>query len=62
MMVATCPYCGVDLEEYDIYDTEMDISVYQYVVGGCPECGRTFQWENKFEYVGFQNLRETKGE
>ena len=58
-MVATCPYCGTDLVEDESLDTMVEPSVvYNALAGHCEDCGRNFQWVEKFEYLGFDGLEE----
>lgn len=59
MVVARCPYCGVDLIEDECYDLTCEGSyVLEYVVGHCDACEREFQWKNRYDYVSFEGLEE----
>lgn len=54
-----CPKCKTELEIDDTYDYECDGDFfYEKVVGGCPNCGKEYQWELVYQYYGEENLVE----
>lgn len=59
---ASCPNCGADIEyssfSYDDYDENV---VYFEGAGKCPDCGKKWEWEEKFvlsEIRFFKEVRE----
>ena len=60
-----CPYCGEYVEIDDTFDTEdnaFDNTFIYHVVGSCPKCNKTFQWEEHYRMIfnGFKNVTEIK--
>lgn len=58
MEIATCPNCGVELEEDDIYDTSSGDGYVEYVVGHCPNCNKEYQWKNYYDFSGVGEIEE----
>ena len=55
-----CPHCNVELETTDCYDVQYeDERVIYLQIGYCPECDRSFQWDEVYEYTETINLEET---
>lgn len=59
---ASCPNCGADIIynsfAYDDYDEN---EVYYKGTGTCPDCGKKWEWEEKFtlsEIRFFEEVRE----
>lgn len=58
-MNAKCPYCDFYLMEDESYDLGIDFSeIREYVVGHCDNCGREFQWTNRYVFSGSCEILE----
>lgn len=56
---AMCYHCDSALESYDVVEVwDEPNGIGHLVVGTCPICGRQYQWEEVFEYVGYKNVQE----
>lgn len=57
-----CPICSVPLN-VDLYQTEYsNHTYYDYLIGECPQCGRTYSWEEVFSFDHVQNFKMEKEE
>lgn len=54
-----CPKCNCELEIDGCYDIWIDDEFYtEKVVGGCPNCGKVFQWEINYKFFNESDLME----
>ena len=54
-----CPKCNCALEVFDMYDTEHnDEWCVEQFVGGCPICGKEYQWNRNFKFFNEDELME----
>ena len=54
-----CPYCNIDLEFDDV--SEQIFSENRYIdlcIGHCPQCKKNFRWEETFERISVDKVRE----
>ena len=58
---AKCTYCNVALSIKDVMDRECASDVIvNYCIGTCPQCGKVFSWEEVFDRIGIDELKEER--
>lgn len=56
-----CPRCNCELEVDECFDTFTDDEFHtERVVGGCPICGKVFQWDINYKFFNEDELVECK--
>jgi hypothetical protein len=56
---AECPYCDVMLSLADVLDSECTgNAIINHCIGTCPQCGKVFSWEEVFDRIGVDELKE----
>lgn len=56
-----CPHCGVELDFDDHYDMYEDGDcIIVKAIGSCPNCRKSFRWEDIYVLHSFQDLEEVK--
>jgi hypothetical protein len=55
-----CPHDEAPLEEDDCYDMTIwdNGTVVRYMVGYCSQCGKTFQWKERYQFAGCADIEE----
>lgn len=54
-----CPNCGTELDFIDHIDTYDSGDLIVCVArGSCPNCNKSFRWDDVYELKGFQNVEE----
>ena len=53
-----CPHCNILLEPTECYDTEFNLNntIYNKMLGVCPECERQYSWVSAYKYFDSFNL------
>lgn len=56
---AKCPHCDEYLVETNsrICDAFDDTTIF-IATGFCPKCGKKYEWQEYYDYKGFEYLRE----
>ena len=60
-LLPKCLNCGTELEQDDVLDMDYDDDgIDLFCVGGCPKCGKTYQWDRTATIYSWtvNNLKE----
>ena len=55
-----CPHDGATLAEDDCYDMTIwdNGTVVRYMNGHCSQCGKEFQWKERYKFTQYDELEE----
>ena len=59
----TCPNCGEYIQNTEAIDSEFyNNAYYDYVVGICDKCRKTYRWTEVFTFNRIEEIQEETGE
>ena len=59
---ASCPNCGADIIYNSFAYDDYDENVYFKGTGQCPDCGKKWEWEEKFVLSEIRSFKEVREE
>jgi endogenous inhibitor of DNA gyrase (YacG/DUF329 family) len=57
-----CPNCGYEFYAQETLNTEWDVAYYDYVIGTCPNCNKTYTWTEVYTFERVEDIQEDNAE